>query len=100
MLEHIPRIVSAEVIGKTELVVHFDNGVDKVYDVAPLLTRPQFQLLRTPAFFAALRVDVGGYGISWNDDIDISEYEIWTNGKGLSERSLQPTLQRGQGVAP
>ena len=25
-------------------------------------------------------VDGGGYGASWNDDIDISEYELWTNG--------------------
>ena len=23
------------------------------------------------------KVDAGGYGISWNDDIDISEYELW-----------------------
>jgi hypothetical protein len=23
---------------------------------------------------------VGGYGISWNDEIDLSEYELWTNG--------------------
>jgi len=25
----------------------------------------------------------GGYGISWNDDIDLSEYELWTNGVEL-----------------
>jgi hypothetical protein len=28
----------------------------------------------------SVRVDSGGYGISWNDDVDISEYELWTNG--------------------
>jgi len=28
----------------------------------------------------SVRVDSGGYGISWNDDVDLSEYEIWTNG--------------------
>jgi hypothetical protein len=25
-------------------------------------------------------VDAGGFGISWNDDADLSEYELWTNG--------------------
>jgi hypothetical protein len=38
-------------------------------------------LLASPAFFNAVRVDPGGYGISWSDDIDLSEYELWTNGK-------------------
>ena len=28
----------------------------------------------------AVKVDSGGYGISWNDDADLSEYELWTNG--------------------
>lgn len=25
-------------------------------------------------------VDPGGYGISWNDELDMSEYELWTKG--------------------
>ncbi len=28
-----------------------------------------------------VRVDTGGYGISWNDAIDLSEYELWTHGR-------------------
>jgi hypothetical protein len=34
-------------------------------------------------FFKSAHVDAGGYGISWNDDIDISEYELWNNGKTI-----------------
>jgi hypothetical protein len=55
--------------------------VEKTYDCQPLLSRPQFQLLNTPAFFRAVRVDAGGYGVSWNDAIDLSEYELWTKGR-------------------
>lgn len=40
-----------------------------------------FTCLRMKAFFNAVHVDSGGYGISWNDDIDLSEYELWTNGQ-------------------
>jgi hypothetical protein len=28
----------------------------------------------------AVRVDAGGYGVSWNDDLDLSEDELWVNG--------------------
>ena len=80
-MEKIPRIKSVEIDGQTQLLIHFDNGVDKIYNCAPLFSHPQFQLLKNPAFFKAVKVDSGGYGISWNDDIDLSEYELWTNGK-------------------
>lgn len=36
-------------------------------------------MLKTDAFFKAVKVDHGGYGISWNDNIDLSEYELWEN---------------------
>ena len=76
----IPRIKTAQAVGQTQLLVRFENGVEKIYDCGPILSRPQFNLLKTPAFFRAVRVDIGGYGVSWNDDIDLSEYELWTNG--------------------
>jgi len=36
-----------------------------------------------------VKVDAGGYGISWNDDIDLSEYELWTNGKPIANKAVQ-----------
>lgn len=80
-MEGIPRILSVAAISDTELLVGFEGGVEKVYDCTRLLSRPQFALLKTPAFFRAVRADPGGYGISWNDELDLSEYELWTNGE-------------------
>ena len=80
-MERIPRIKAVTAAGPLKLVVGFDNGIEKEYDCAPLLARSAFQLLKDPGFFRAVRVDTGGYGISWNDDVDMSEYELWTNGK-------------------
>ena len=94
-MEQIPRIKTVAVIGTMQLLVHFDNGAQRVYDCQPPLCRPQFHLLETPAFFGAVRVDPGGYGVSWNDDIDLSEYELWTNGKPVADESLQPTAFDG-----
>jgi hypothetical protein len=48
-----------------------------------LLQRETFQLLKNETFFKLARVDLGGYGVSWNDDVDLSEYELWVNGKGF-----------------
>ena len=76
-----PRIESVTPAGASELLVRFQNGVTKKYDCTPLLARPEFHLLKTPALFRAVRVDAGGYGVSWNDDLDLSEYELWTNGR-------------------
>jgi hypothetical protein len=48
-------------------------------------------MLNVPAFLKAVTVDPGGYGISWNDDIDLSEYELWTNGQDASNELLKHT---------
>ena len=80
-MEHILEIKSIQTVDNNHLLVTFEGGTEKLYDCSKLLARPEFQLLNTPAFFNGVRVDPGGYGISWNDDVDISEYELWTNGK-------------------
>jgi hypothetical protein len=79
-----PRIQSVCPVDRTRLLVQFENGEQRLYDCSPLLSRPQFQLLANPAFFRTVRVDAGGYGVSWNDDLDLSEHELWTNGTPLS----------------
>ena len=43
-----------------------------------------------PPFFRAVRVDPGGYGISWSDDIDLSEYELWVRGTPPTQEPVQP----------
>lgn len=92
-MEKIPRIEAVAVVGTTHLLVHFDNGEQKIYDFRPLFCRPPFRLLENPAFFRAVRIDTGGYGVSWNDDIDLSEYELWTNGKPVNA----PVVHHGNG---
>ena len=75
-----PRIKSVRPLAGRRLLVTFANGVQKVYDCQKILGLERFQLLRNEAFFKAVTVDPGGYGVSWNDDMDLSEYELWNNG--------------------
>lgn len=82
---NVPRIVSVKVVEDRRLLVEFADGTKKLYDCTPILRLERFSLLRNEAFFRAVRVDAGGYGISWNDDMDLSEYELWTNGVEVKE---------------
>lgn len=64
------------------LLVHFAEGNAKRYDMRPLLDQfPPFRALADiPGLFAQVRVDPGGYGISWNDELDLACDELWANG--------------------
>lgn len=79
-MKNFPKIVKVSPLANKKLNVLFDNGKTKTYDCKYLLQKPEFALLNEERFFKSVNVDAGGYGISWNDNIDISEYELWTNG--------------------
>ena len=65
------------------LAIDFENGERSHYDVKPLLHKwESFKTLTAvKGLFEQVRVDAGGYGISWNDDIDLSCDELYTNGR-------------------
>lgn len=76
------RIIQVNALEEYIIIVVFQNGVEKKYDMCQLFsTIPQFEMLTIePGLFEQVRVDVGGYGVSWNDELDLSAEEIWQNG--------------------
>ena len=67
------------------LLVQFISGVTKIYDVKPLFGwKDIFKSLKENELFYAVYVDVGGNGIVWNDDLDLSSEELWENGTLIS----------------
>ena len=75
-----PKIKTVVPLNDKRLLVAFVNEIQKTYDCQRILNLERFQLLKHEAFFKSVAVDRGGYGISWNDEIDLSEYELWNNG--------------------
>jgi len=73
----IPIVVRVKPVDDKKLIVNFDNDIEKIYDCTPLLNLPGFSSLNSPAGFAEVRVDAGGYAVVWNDTADASEYELW-----------------------
>ena len=79
------KIKSINTLPDFRLTVHFSEGVTKEYDMNVLLERwPAFKSLREkPDLFEEAAVDTGGYGVVWNDDLDLSCDELFANGKEL-----------------
>ncbi|MDR0486883.1 MAG: DUF2442 domain-containing protein [Treponema sp.] len=76
-------IESVEVLPDFCLCVLFRTGEKKIYDMHPLFEKHEpFQSFRlTHGLFEQARVAGGGYGIYWNEDLDISCNELYINGK-------------------
>lgn len=64
------------------LSVQFEDGEQKQYDVKPLFAKwDAFKALQSiKGLFEQVKVDVGGYGIIWNDYIDLSCDELYYGG--------------------
>jgi hypothetical protein len=78
---HIPKIIAVQPLDNYQLMVQFSNHEFRQYDVRPLLENEMFAPLENRAFFQNVQIEQGGYALFWNDNIDISEYELWKNGK-------------------
>ncbi len=63
------------------LSVQFTEGCTKIYDVQPLFKQiPAFEELKGSHLFSDVTIDVGEYGIVWNEDLDLSCDELCGNG--------------------
>lgn len=75
------------------IFVLFRNNRIKKFNFQPLLVLPRYSILKNEAFFKAGKVDIGGCGISWNEECDLSENELWTNGELLEDANFKQILQ-------
>ena len=73
------KIASVSPLPQYKLSVLFENGERRSYDVAPLFERwDAFRALESVrGLFEQVRVDAGGYGVSWNDELDLSGEELY-----------------------
>ena len=79
------KVKDVNALNDYKLIVQFCEGVTKIYDVAPHFEKYSFfvSLKDSHKLFGSVIVDQGGYGIMWNDDIDIFCDELWANGEQI-----------------
>lgn len=78
----IPKIIAVSAKQDLLLVVNFSDGFVREYDCKNILYRNEhYTKLHDENFFKSFHIDTGGHGISWDDYVDISEYEIIQNAR-------------------
>ncbi len=77
------KIKSVKPLEDYNLLVTFENNIVKQYDVKILFSK--FEIFKALSsivgLFEQVKVDSGGYGISWNDELDLACNELWNNGR-------------------
>ena len=67
-----------------KISIQFAEGLTKIYDMKKLIENNKiFADLKDINLFNSVEVDIGGYGVIWNDDIDISCDELFENSKKI-----------------
>ncbi len=72
------------------LIVEFDDGTIKDYDLNPLIEQNEkFKKLKENELFYNAHIDVDRCGVIWDDTLDISSEEIWDNGELLDSQTIE-----------
>lgn len=79
-MERYPKVKSVKPLHGKRVLVVFNNNIKKIYDCSHLLVEEPYSALAIDALFNNVKTDPGGYGISWSDEIDLAESELWVNG--------------------
>lgn len=78
------KIKNVTALPDYKISIQFSEGITKIYNVKELIEKnPMFKNLKNEKLFYNVEVDVGGYGIIWNDDIDISCDELYEKGETI-----------------
>lgn len=79
------KIKEVQALPDYKLNVYFSEGQRKLYDVSKLADEHQAfkSLIEDETLFNSVKVDVGGYGIIWDDDLDLSCDELWEHGENI-----------------
>jgi hypothetical protein len=69
------------------LLLTFDNGEKRVFDLKPYFEKPVFKQLKTIAIFKTARVVSGS--VEWQGDVDLSYDTLYLESKPAKETQLR-----------
>ena len=77
------KITSVATLPDYILLVGFSTGEFKQFDIKPLIAKyPPFKaLIEINGLYEQVKIDMGGYGVVWNDDLDLSADGLYEQGK-------------------
>lgn len=77
------KITSLATLPEYVLLVGFSTGEFKRFDIKPLIDKyPPFKALtEIKGLYEQAKIDIGGYGIVWNDELDLSADGLYEKGQ-------------------
>lgn len=68
------------------LLAGFKDGEWRKFDLKPLMEKyPPFRQLKDETLYRKARIDVGGFGIVWNDEVDLSAEGVYIGGEKVDK---------------
>ena len=72
-----PRLISVEPLDALRLLLVYEGGDTREFDVAPYANGPWYGELSDAAYFKRVRLAEGGTGIEWPQGQDIAPHELY-----------------------
>lgn len=72
-----PRLTSVHAQVPYTLILHYETGEKKAFDVAPYISGAWYGELQNPAYFQTVRLLPGGIGVEWMNGQDIAPHELY-----------------------
>lgn len=81
------KIKNVVPLNNLKLEVEFIDGSVKSYNINELMSKYKvFEELKNEELFKKVKVDQGGYGIIWNNKIDLACNELWEHGVSINKK--------------
>jgi hypothetical protein len=81
-----PTVKSVEPLESYRLLIEFDNGQKRVFDVSPYLNLGRFAELKEPSMFRSVRVSFDT--IEWANHLDIDPELLYEQGLEIAKEGL------------
>lgn len=72
-----PRLLSVIPANDKTLLLKYETGENKAFDVKPYLSGPWFGELRDDNYFRTVKMLPGGMGVEWQNGQDIAPHELY-----------------------
>ena len=93
-------ITKIKTLNNMEFEATVSDGEVVLFDVKTLLEKyPVFHQLEDECLFNQLKIDGIGYGVSWNDELDLASEGIYSRGKHIAKVDPEITILVGQAIA-
>ncbi len=76
------KITKVEPLDDLKILATFNCGTKKLYDMHKTIERHEEfnDLINIKGLFEQVKVDCSGFGIVWNDYLDLASEYVWDNG--------------------